>query len=275
MFLELLNNEVFTAKNLVTPWNQTKKAQLGSKIPRNLLTEALTMNVDNIPICSGSDIIGYAKREQLHPGEVVTRKLLYRGISRCVVNPSSRLPDLADRIRSDGLRDYELYVVRAMGKPPLGVMTYADLNRRTVYIYCYILLNFLEQWVKGRIVMKYREPNRSLSPLWMTSLGAQREKELFEDAEGRGQTPLGVADLSDLVQVLREDLKPRMGNDWRRMVNAAMMLRTRVAHPVKLLLPKADLNSLRNLIYFWRGMMPLVQKNDFNERNRGWPVHPE
>ena len=274
MFLELLNNDVFTAKNLVTPWNQTKKIQLGSRVSRTLLKETSGMDVDNIPVCEGNSVLGYAKRGRLRAGEIVTRRHLYRSTSRCTVDPSSQLPDLVAKIRSDGLQDYKLYVVQSPSKTPQGVMTYADLNRRTVYINCYVLLNFLEQWVKGRIMAKYGELNRTLNHLWMSTLGVQRAEELLKEAQERGQTPLGVADLGDLIRVLKEDLEPDMSNDRRRMVDAALPLRTKVAHPVKLLLPKSDLDSLSHLFHLRRGMMPVVRENDFNEKNGGWPVHP-
>jgi len=169
--------------------------------------------------------------------------------------------------------DYNFYFVQANGRTPKGILTYADLNRRTVYIYCYVMLNFLEQWIKKLIMEKYEEPNRTLSPSWMLSLGEKRKQELISEAKDRDQTAMGVADLEDLIQVLTLDLEPSMSNDRRRMLNAARVIRTGVAHPVKLLVPRGDSDALRHLIWFWKEMIPLVRTNDVNWKNGGWPLH--
>jgi hypothetical protein len=273
VFIELLDDEMFTARALSTQWVDCRILRIGEHVTQEKINESRNLDIDNLPVSDDSGVLGYARVADLHRDQVVNASHLFRRYAESIIGPSERLLGLARRFLDDGVESYRLYFVSDGSSNPLGVMTYADLNRRSSYIYCYVMISFLEQWIKKEIVSKYQTAGRRLRDDWMSSLNSDRTAELLLWAKEKSQTTLGVANLSDLIQVLRRDLKPRTDRSFRRMLASAEALRPRIAHPVKLLVPRSDSNSLSHLIDFWREMMPIIQQNDLNEKNGGWPVH--
>ncbi len=156
-------------------------------------------------------------------------------------------------------------------------MTYADLNRRTAYIFSYTLLLFLEQWIRKKIVEKYGRSDRTLAEDWVETLGAKRKTKLQRWSEEKQEGLLSVCDIKDLIKVLQQD--PKLEGELRQVdkgiLPLANKIRVKVAHPTKLLLPRdRGREQLKRLALFWERTIPFVEDNDFNEKNGGWPEDP-
>jgi hypothetical protein len=272
-FVELLSGELFTAKSTATKWEDCRKLLLGERVSREMIREAKDLDIENLPIAEGSTVIGYAKTHELRQGMVVSQSKIHHSFQESIVDSSERLPALARRFLQDGLDNYKLYFVTDGGRNPLGIMTYADLNRRTSYIYSYVMMSFLEQWAKMQIENRYRLVGRRLSKKWMSSLSVERRSLLVRWAAEKHQSTLGVASLEDLVRILRRDVKQDMDRNFKRMLASALSIRPRVAHPVKLLVPRKDSEGLSHLLRFWDGMLPLIEREDYNFKVGGWGLH--
>lgn len=272
-FVELLDGEMFTAKSMATKWENCRKLFLGERVSREKIREAKDLDIDNLPVVDGPTVLGYAKTDELRQGMVVSQSHIHHSFQESMVGSSERLPALARRFLQDGMENYNLYFVTDGGRNLLGIMTYADLNRRTSYIYSYVMISFLEQWAKMQIENKYRLVGRRLSTRWMSSLDAERRSLLARQAAEKHQSTLGVASLDDLIRILRRDVKQDMDRDFKRMLASALSIRPRVAHPVKLLVPRKDSEGLSHLVRFWDGMLPLIEQEDHNFKVGGWGLH--
>jgi len=169
------------------------------------------------------------------------------------------------------------------------VITYADLNRRSCYIYTYTMINFVEQWIKKRIISHYGS-GRRLNPNWMESLKLKETRhknkatgkkitrwDVLDAALRSGDGPLGLTYFDDLMHVLEYDTAMALDRQElsSQVRETSIDLRLKVAHPVKLLLPRSDDPSeLRRLRDFWQFMIPFIQRNDFNDKNGRWPNEP-
>ena len=184
-----------------------------------------------------------------------------------------------------GVDDYPLFfVMNENNHDPIGIMTYADLNRRASYIYTYVLLVFLEQWIKKQILKKYCNERRKLSDEWMNTLSLKKRRDgittkahLIGLAKKKNESTLTLCGLDDLIHVLRND--PNLSNELaqipRHTLPAAVAIRPKIAHPTKLIVPrKSAAESLRHLSLLWRDTISFIRNNDFNEKNGRWSDLP-
>ena len=149
---------MFTARALSTQWVDCRILRIGEQVTQEKIDESRNLDIDNLPVSDDSGVLGYARVADLHRHQVVSTSHLYRRYAESIIGPSERLLGLARRFLDDGVESYRLYFVSDGSSNPLGVMTYADLNRRSSYIYCYVMISFLEQWIKKEIVSKYQTP---------------------------------------------------------------------------------------------------------------------
>ena len=204
------------------------------------------------------------------------------------VDCETKLPDLALKMASDYNNECPLYFV-TRGDDVLGIATYADLNRKTCYLYTYTLTLALEHWIKLSI-MKLKPPLKSGNSNrdWVRILSsrARRERrtlplrdkiknrveELMYLARTEKASILTFCYFEELLRIVKED------EDFHSVFSKirgptysnANEFRLRVAHPTKLLVPnKSTENELRQLAQFWKDTRQfLVEEKIRNEKNR-------
>jgi hypothetical protein len=265
---------------MVTLWSQCLKVGVNDEpaIIAKKVKEAKEQDFDNLAVVDDGALLGYVAVGNLKIAQI--KRSLIQPFQGHTIGSSELLPRVVERIMMKGVEPCRLYFVLDEHAKPIGIMTYADLNRKTSYIYTYTLILFLEQWLKKRIVEKFHVRGQKQDDSWITTLehmkgiGGKSAKELLKDKATNGGTPLSWANLEHLVHVFTND--KLLQEDFRRVRGLcpdAAYLRPRVAHPVKLLISRSRAREdIRRLKRFWTRMEPFVRVNDFNEKNRGWPV---
>src|SRR5467141_2356946 len=148
MFSEFLRGQMFTAKFIATPWDKrlAVSARVGDEIPNREIEEARRRDYDNLLIeGDSSQVTGYVRREQV-AGRRLEASMIHP-FESFTIPSDTPLAELAQRLEKDWREQCALYFVVDV-KGPLGLMTYADLNRRTAYIFSYTVLLFIEQWIR-------------------------------------------------------------------------------------------------------------------------------
>lgn len=282
MFKEFLKGSLFTAESLVTYWSGVHKTNVpvGGTIPQEDIDDAEEHDFHNIPVTWNNQALGYVCRFDISRDRTLTSRIL-KPYSQWVISREESLPQVARILSDHGTHNYPLFFVPSNIQEPLGVLTYADLNRRSCYIYTYTMINFIEQWAKKRIAFHYGRQRR-LDPAWMESLkglthtGSKKTPtrwHYLKRKAGPNGNPLDVSEFKDLIHVIQNDIatKEPTSKFPTEVVKTAKDLRIRIAHPVKLIVPKGDEQMLHRIPEFWQYMVSFVDNNDFNDKNGGWP----
>ena len=286
VFYELLKSEVFKAKNLATKKEGLCSVSFYSTTGE--IDEAVKRaspnngDYDNIIVRDGERLVGFIRREQLENKNDILSLLRSRTIKfdRYTFSAEDGLKEVVERIYTDFKRTGygSAYLIKNKTED-LGVITYADLNRKSVYIYNYIIILFLEQWIKNIISQKYRTKSKKINDNWMRSLRTKQSAKLIDLSREKGESTLGVAGIDDLVMVfkhepslqnIRSQYKDSIPNET---LSDIISVRPKVMHPTKLLVPKNNIkNGLKRLMRILRLVDDFIQYEDSNEKNRGWPT---
>lgn len=285
MFSELLKNRIFTAEALKTDLSSVLFITLDSSTKE--VNDALERSsaqhedYDNIIIKEGECLKGFIPREKLKKikGDLSSQ---YIKFDNYIFSANESIDNIITRISKDMEKSEfpRIYLI-SKEENQMGVMTYADLNRRSVYIYNYIIISFVEQWLRARIAQNYKEPGRILSEKWMNSLKQNVRNKLLGFSSSKHESTLSVASLKDLIYVFKndssfEELRSRFGEVIPdETLNDIISIRDRIMHPTKLLVSKnkkrEDMQILKRISKLSTDF--LVRK-DRNEKNQGWASFP-
>lgn len=285
MFSELLKNRIFTAEALKTDLSSVLFITLHSSTKE--VNDALERSsaqhedYDNIIIKEGECLKGFIPRERLKKfkGDLSSQ---YIKFDNYIFSANESIDNIITRISKDMEKSEfpRIYLI-SKEENQMGVMTYADLNRRSVYIYNYIIISFVEQWLRARIAQNYKERGRILSEKWMNSLKQIDRKKLLRFSSLKHESTLSVASLKDLIYVFKndssfEELRSRFGEVIPdETLNDIISIRDRIMHPTKLLVSKnkkrEDMQILKRISKLSTDF--LVRK-DRNEKNQGWASFP-
>src|SRR6059036_2823109 len=136
---------------------------------------------------------------------VLKEKSVRRG-ERLRIPADFQLVALTDRLIEQGTKGFPILFVKNGGGATIGILNYSDLNRKSVYLYSYTMLLFLEHWIKESIrksALDQGLTNKCVETL--SGLPARDTKyknrldQLMSTARNRGQQPLVACDLKDLV----------------------------------------------------------------------------
>ena len=285
MFEELLRNQIFTAEVLKTRIDSclsirtTSSREEVDKI-RNMAS--LTgLDYDNVVIMEGNLYSRFVHRDDLGERTIDLRRIGH-SFQNYKFSATDSLIVVIDKIRTDFQNSSLPFLYLIMdGSRPVGIITYADLNRRSTYVYFYILIAFVEQWLRKTIAEKYSR-DRRLSPRWMHTITPSAKERLTRDSHKKGESTLSVASLSQLVHVFMKDpvfLEQRemYGSQLNNKILSVLnYLRPKIMHPTKLLVPKDKiLKRLDALSKIAHQITDLIKREDFNEKNGGWPSYPQ
>lgn len=284
MFIELLDNEIFTAKDLATNNESLCAVTLHSSTEEvdkvSMIASQENGDYDNIIVKEGGKLIGFIPREQLKTHNGNLSSLQFKKFENYTFDARENIKSIIERIKEDVERSElpNIYLITDRDYQ-LGIMTYADLNRRSVYIYNYIIVLFIEQWIKANIARNYMTRNRKISNNWMKSLDSKRKKQLIQWSKEKGESTLSVASITDLIQIftkepslssLRENYREKIPN---KTLADIIFIRPKVMHPTKLLVPKNDIkNGLKRLMRISKLTDDLIRQEDFNEKNQSLPT---
>ncbi|WMT45442.1 MAG: hypothetical protein RE469_04415 [Cuniculiplasma divulgatum] len=285
MFIELLNNEIFKAKNLATNKNSLCAVTFDSSIREvnDALYEASPGNgdYDNIIVNDGDRLMGFIPREQLEANRdnISRRKHMTKKFENYTLSAEESVRSIVERIYVDFEKtgSSNAYLVKNDDEE-LGIMTYADFNRRSVYIYNYVIILFLEQWLKENISKTFVTKYRKISINWMKSLDQKRTTVLTKRSKEKDESTLAVASIDDLITVFKkESALQYIRNKHRetlpdKTLADIVSMRPKVMHPTKLLIPKCDIKSgLLRLVRISRLVDDFIRYEDSNKKNQGWP----
>lgn len=283
MFKDLLENQVFRALSISTKLSgdcatvdvNSNPGEIESIIKR---ASKQHDDYDNIVVKDGLSYIGFINREELanHIDDFDGRFVSKMG--NYALQSNDNLATVINRLKEDSNRStaQRLYFVLDRNVP-VGLFTYSDLNRRSVYIYFYTLILFLEQWIREKIADNHRLPGRKLDPRWMNSLSQKERSNLHELSISKGESTLSVAGLNLLIKAYKKD--GALAWTWgqhkdivtKKLLNFAEEIRPKVMHPTKLLVPRNRIfDRLKSLQYLSTQMRELIQREDFNTKNGGW-----
>lgn len=249
---EVLNSPVFSALNLVTDWNEVKKIYLdqdGSPEEEHRLDNELAVkdadvsNFDNIVILKAGIPYGFAKRTDV-PTDFSIDDSKIKKIREYKFNSSaSYLNALKLIAKKDKPNNHGLYFVYDGGQVPEGIITYADFNKKSVYLYCYALLSSVELWAKRMIANHFSEPSG-----WLSLLESERERRIMRYSQRNLEKPIDCVGFPDIYKIITStpDLCSQAIREGLTcpVLTSLLKIRDRIAHPVKLLLSRSSYSIL-------------------------------
>jgi hypothetical protein len=292
-FGELLDSSLFQADSLSTKWDKScvqyeldRNKRIDSIDPA-VIEDAFRRSVTNIVITEQGVPFGFVNAQRF-----ANRPLHESDVTRFLQEfpQNSYLLFLGHSFLDAGLLDYPLFAVVDGAGNPTGIINFADLNRRCVYLYSYVLLLFLEQWSKKRIALKVLDKGSAYVEGWcrrltqstaFTSLGEGRASNLISDLK---QITKDVRNLLECyyrslvfmvlngegLETERIELQTRgLTND---ILSFSCELRNDVDHPINLLIPddsRASQNNLTQMVKFWDAARKFIVPYDYNEKERG------
>ncbi len=253
---------LFKAKHLMTPMNEVKKIQKGEKKLQEKIDEAKCHGFSNLVVKTGSRYIGQIPVRKLEKNNSWTDEVTE--LTRYTVHDTDGILELSEIFASHladtkNIKDPPIYFVLDKGKHPLGIMTYWDLNRRSVYTYTYHILLSIEQALKDHIAKTHNGKNKRDHD-WIARMKDGQLKDRFElyKLSGWEATRLKSWHFSQLCDFYYSD------NCFRSSVSLPFKedvlkrcedLRNKVMHPVNLILEGNSSSdwacSLINLSKLW------------------------
>ena len=266
MLSEILNNSSFKARELMTKkddWIYLDKFEHKNTCEK-VFGEARDKKIDNLPVCENYIPVGYVrvpKSGAYFSGigeELVSIKEMTR------VEENDNISTLVTKFISS-FETQKLYFV-SKGAEITGLINHSDLNRKSVYIYLYTRLVALEQGIRKHIKEIYEGCQEhdillSFSELFRESRIRHLETEIQDDAL------VSLLYLPEMIKIIQNDVKLR---DFRShysqgLLSVANMVRIRIAHPTKLLIPgKTAMKELLNVRDFLEGTDGIIIDNEKN-----------
>lgn len=285
MFLELFNGSIFKVESLQTKISEVCSIDINDSKDeiQKALRRASTKeeDYDNIVIIQNGKPKGFVSREELSRSSGNLNEITIKKVK----NYNFKVNDSLNKVIKKIKEDYEitdeinLYFI-TNNETVTGIITYADLNRKSVYIYNYILYSFVEQWLRKQISKEYKNKNRRISDKWMMALNEGQKMELMKRSKKQGESTISVCDLFHLVQVFKKDPKFTTLREETtdkltvKTLEDLVSMRPKIAHPTKLLVPKDKIKDrLTRLMRISDLVEMFIPYEDFNEKNGGWPSY--
>ena len=179
---------LFKAKHLMTPMKEVKKIQKGEKKLQEKIDEAKCHGFSNLVVKTGSRYIGQIPVRKLEKNNSWTDEVT--DLTRYTVQDTYGIARLSEIFASHleypkNIKDPPIYFVLDKGGNPLGIMTYWDLNRRSVYTYTYHILLSIEQALKDHIAKTHNGKNNKDHD-WISRVEDKNLKGLFESYRSSG-----------------------------------------------------------------------------------------
>ncbi len=179
---EFFEQPLFKAKHLMTPMNEVKTIQKGEKKLQEKIDEAKCRGFSNLVVKTGSKYVGQIPVRKLEENNSWTDAIIK--LDSYSVQDTDHIPELSQIFASHledtkNIKDPSIYFVLYKGKHPLGIMTYWDLNRRSVYTYTYHILLSIEQALKDHIAKTHNEKNNTDHD-WIACMKEGQLKDRFE-----------------------------------------------------------------------------------------------
>ena len=248
----VLNSPVFSIPNLATDWNHVTKIYLNENGSpeedhrydnRLALENATKENFDNIVIMKSGIPYGFAKKDDIPPDFKIADSNIRKIKDYCLNSSASYIDALDLIVRRDKPRDHGLYFVDDRRQSPMGIFTYADFNKKSVYLYCYTLLSSVELWAKRMISKQFTDQDG-----WLSLLEPKRKRNTLKYSERNLEKPLDCVGFPDIYKIITSS--PELCSKAIRegltcpVLTSLLRIRDRIAHPVKLLLPRSSYSTL-------------------------------
>lgn len=267
--LDHLNLSGITAEKLCTPFNRILGVsdEADPLEVKNKVREACTANIDSIVVFDQAhEFENYVLVKDLVAAGFRLEKDLLR---KCNDLPQrSDLFEILDKFRRDCDRfrgHYPLYSVLSNKRLITGIINFADLNRRPVYIVAYAALVNSEIYLKTEIRRSYGRDDIS----WLDLLNSKERGKIHDIKKNNGVDYLDALSLKHLVSLVKnEKCKFRLVKHAELdSLEAVSNLRNRVAHPVRILIRKSryksDIKDLHRSV-----RILTVAGNEYFEKNR-------
>ncbi len=276
---DLMGDELFTVSSLMTPLSETlcvKREE--SYFLEEKAKKAKCGDFDNLPFWKNGELQGFVRVSDIHKHNYDLDAIPVMPIRSFSIDQRKTLHEAIDKIKAcEAYHDNpvtdepNLYFVTTEDGP-VGVLTYADLNRKSCYVYSYIMLMSLEQALREAIEKAYSKIERKNA--WMGKLRPGQQNRLKGLSIDQKESTLSCAGLEDMVVVVEND--PAVKKIWEmrykgigeETLDSAVKMRNRIAHPNKLLVPRNKrVDCIKGLSRFWKDMHAFVLEYDKNSRN--------
>ncbi|MDG6999520.1 MAG: hypothetical protein JRN15_10440 [Nitrososphaerota archaeon] len=240
---EFFEQPLFKAKHLMTPMNEVKTIQKGEKKLQEKIDEAKCRGYSNLVVKTGSKYVGQIPARKLEENNSWTDAITE--LTRYTVQATDGITRLSEIFASHlaekrNNEDPPIYFVLGKNERPLGIMTYWDLNRRSVYTYTYHILLSVEQVLKDHIAKTHNGKNNKDHD-WISREEDKNLKSLFESFRSSGweSKRLTKWHFHQLCSFYSEDtcvesgVSPQFTED---VLKACKELRNKVMHPVNLIM---------------------------------------
>ena len=238
---------LFKAKHLMTPMNEVKKIQKGEKKLQEKIDEAKCHGFSNLVVKTGSRYIGQIPVRKLEKNNSWTDEVT--DLTHYTVQDTYGIARLSEIFASHleypkNINDPPIYFVLDKGGKPLGIMTYWDLNRRSVYTYTYHILLSVEQALKDRIAKTHNRKDNTDHD-WIACMKDGQLKDRFElyMLSGWEATRLKAWHFSQLCDFYNNDkcvklreFPPFQKDELEDLLKVCKEFRNKVMHPVNLIL---------------------------------------
>ncbi len=286
MFLEYPENDTigrilddipFNVERIMTPWSEVIKVKSdeGRENVKKLIQKMDKEKIDLIVVTD----------DGISPNGTTTKKSLieYMSIGNLhfippdehFVNHPTTLLLAAKKMVDLKSNGNEIFFVINEKKECCGIFNYADFNKRICYFYSYGVILMLEQLCRVNIERLFDQSSR-MRDEWLNSLEENDRREIIKRSVKNGESKLSCAALNQLLKVItksdRSDAGIKFLKKYADSSTAVNEIRTRVAHPVKLLVRRDEiLDSIHYLMEIWEGRDEISRM--LKDRKIGRPHH--
>ena len=234
---------LFKAKHLKTPMKEVKTIQKGELKLQEKIDDAKCRGYSNLVVKTGSRYIGQIPVRKLEENNSWTEEVTE--LASYTVQDTDEITKLSEIFASHladqkNIKDPPIYFVLGKDEHPLGIMTYWDLNRRSVYTYTYHILLSVEQVLKDRIALTHNGKNNKDHD-WIVHVRDEQSRDRFElyKLSGWESKRLKAWHFSQLCDFYIKDacVKSSESPPFKEdVLKACKELRNKVMHPVNLIL---------------------------------------
>lgn len=269
--------DLFKAKNLMTS-DGLIKLDINSTPEQitSVLKSANKNDIKNIIISNNDKCMGYISIDKLDEQKQISKRYII-DLDKYKIDKDDNLNIIIKKFAKDVKHikgnEYPLYFVMD-GDNCIGVMTFWDLNRRSVYTYNYHIISFIELQIKKYLIDNC---NTKLGMNWINKsnhMNKRTKTKVRDFYDTLNINKLNKWNLSDLISVYFDDphIKNIRGFIKNNLVNDLYSLRNNIMHPVELILPKENAKNWKNRLKLLENIMTdgqeLVINYDKNPKNR-------
>jgi len=273
---EILSHSVFKALNISTRWEEIKYFHLDQKGAsdkhhsfenQEAFERAKKQKFDNIVIFRSGSPYGFAKTDNIAQDLSIEDSKIRKISDYKIVYDASYLKALDHIVKGDKPSDHALYFIYKDAQRPEGIITYADFNKKSVYLYCYALLSSVELWAKRAIVNYYVDTEQ-----WLALLEPRDRKRIMKHSQTSEEKPIDCVGFPDIYKIITNspNLCSSSINEGLTcpILTSLLRIRDRIAHPVKLLLYRSNYSTLSKDLLNVLRLSELEPILSGNEKNR-------